>query len=287
MARRGNQSSTRALHLSVASCSTKSRATPCRTPSRNAASIDERKVEAQQARRVLDRLVGYKASPLLWKTVKKGLSAGRVQTVALRLIVEREREFARSSRSNTGPSKRSSKRRATLHGQVASARWQEARDRAVRETAQRDARRSRERARRSRSLTFNAESGGRIRLRRSPPARSSRKPRRSSASARSGPCASRRTSTRVSSSARKALSGSLRTCVPTPRAWRRRCAPGARRPNGTVRQALSRGREPNSTARRSKANAQDAHEAVRPTDPSRRPDQVRNSSAAISSSSTS
>jgi DNA topoisomerase I len=59
----------------------------------SAGHIDERKVEAQQARRVLDRLVGYKASPILWKTVKKGISAGRVQTVALRLIVEREREI--------------------------------------------------------------------------------------------------------------------------------------------------------------------------------------------------
>jgi len=59
----------------------------------NAGKIDERKVDAQQARRVLDRLVGYKASPVLWKTVKKGISAGRVQTVALRLLVEREREI--------------------------------------------------------------------------------------------------------------------------------------------------------------------------------------------------
>ncbi|HEY3011341.1 MAG TPA: type I DNA topoisomerase [Gemmatimonadales bacterium] len=60
---------------------------------RNPLQIDDLKVEAQQARRILDRLVGYKASPILWHSIKTGLSAGRVQTVALRLIVEREREI--------------------------------------------------------------------------------------------------------------------------------------------------------------------------------------------------
>jgi DNA topoisomerase-1 len=60
---------------------------------KNPGRIDLRKVDAQQARRILDRLVGYKLSPLLWRKVRRGLSAGRVQSVAVRLIVDRDREI--------------------------------------------------------------------------------------------------------------------------------------------------------------------------------------------------
>lgn len=73
------------IHEITSSAVMKSLETPTR--------LSREKFEAQQARRILDRIVGYKVSPILWKKVRRGLSAGRVQSVALRLVVDREREI--------------------------------------------------------------------------------------------------------------------------------------------------------------------------------------------------
>jgi DNA topoisomerase IA len=143
--------------------------------------IDQNLVDAQQARRVLDRLVGYQVSPLLWDKVRRGLSAGRVQTVALRLIVEREREIKAFRRLNTG--------RSTLifRGQAAGIRrpFLGKGEEKVEVTTAKMRKRSAPRWRRptGSSAPSSAKSAAAMRRRRSPPASCNRTPRASCASA--------------------------------------------------------------------------------------------------------
>ncbi len=249
-----------------------------------------RLVEAQQARRVLDRLVGYKASPLLWKTVKKGLSAGRVQTVALRLIVEREREIRAFKPQEywtiaAQMEKDAQRFTATLHA----VDGQEGRD------SRRTARRAASSIRSTRRCTSGGERRRTMEVERAFPLTEVKRRER-----RKNPAAPFTTSTLQQEAAKKLGFGSKRTMrvaqdlyegiemgdegavglITYMRTDSTRVAESA----ACRRAKCSRDSSARSTSRagpqlygasKKATNTQDAHEAIRPTDPSRRPEDVR------------
>ena len=147
------------------------------------AAVNLHLVDAQQARRILDRLVGYKISPLLWDKVRRGLSAGRVQTVALRLIVDREREIRAFQKREywTIDVNLAAKKPPQLSAHLAKKNDENV-EIAERGRGAGDCRRARRRRRMSSNRSPIARSGA-IRCRRSSPPRCSRKPRASCASA--------------------------------------------------------------------------------------------------------
>ena len=238
--------------------------------------IDAALVDAYLARRALDYLVGFTLSPVLWRKLPGARSAGRVQSVALRLVCDREMEIEKFVAARILVDRwplLATPRAETFEARLVGADGKRIQrldigiGRGGRSVQAGARERRASRSRRSRPSRRSA-----IRRRRSRPRRCSRKRAASSASPRRRRCASRNGSMRASRSAARP-SASSPICVPTACRWPRKRSPRARRVIGADYGDRYVPAAPRRYQTKAK-NAQEAHEAIRPTDLARRPRDV-------------
>jgi DNA topoisomerase-1 len=235
--------------------------------------LDMRKVDAQQARRILDRLVGYQVSPLLWKPIRPGLSAGRVQTVALRLIAEREKEI----RAFVAEEYWSITARLSAHGESFEAKLHHIDGEAFRipdESAARQALADMD------GVPFEVAEIRRRERRKNPPAPFTTSTLQQEAAKRLGFPAQKtmRTAQSLYEGVELGAEGAVGLITYMRTDSTRVSTASAEAARGWV--AKSFGKEylpatPRPWGGKQQKGAQEAHEAIRPSDPARHPDQVR------------